>query len=137
MNQEVAMWLGGFLILGAYGLAGAAFKLALSAYRHIADKTESHSDRIIRLETFAEIQGRDLARRLHSPHSPVLDRLLEKYYDRHYELSTKEWQELLEECQKAIKDNEGDEKADFAEFLVGVCHHKLMHDPPKRESSIK
>lgn len=138
MNSEVAMWVGGFLILGAYGVAGAALKIALAAYRHISDRSEEHGEKIVRIETMLEIQGKTMARKLHSPHTPELDALLEKYYARHYELNMKEWERLLDLCEAAIKENEGTDKADYAEFLAGVCHHKLMHLPPmQREQKLQ
>lgn len=140
MNNEIAMWIGGFLILGAYGISGAAFKIALTCYNHISSRTSDHSERIIRLETLSEIQGKTLARKLHSPHTPELDKLLEGYYERNYELTLKEWERLLELCQQAVKENEGTDKADYAEFLAGICHHKLRHvvpiNPMAREQKI-
>lgn len=138
MNNEVAMWIGGILITGAYAVGGFALKIALSAYHHIAMRSEEHGEKIVRIETMLEIQGKTMARSLHSPHTPELDALLEKYYARNYELSYKEWERLLDLCNRAIEDNAGTEKADYAEFLAGVCHHKLRHLPPmQREQKLE
>lgn len=121
MNQELMQWLIGGLVVFGVGFVGAS----ITAYISLVQ-------RLTKIETTIDLLGEKAARVLHSPHTPDLDRLLEKYVDRHYELSHAEWQELLERCQ-AIEDditNPKDQRA-LAAIVSAVCSHKLMKAPPK------
>lgn len=116
MNQETILW----LIAQSAALLGAM----VTAYIGVVQ-------RLTRLETTIALIGVKAARVLHSPHTPQLDRLLEKYIDRNYELTSEEWQELLGRCQ-AIEDdlsNPKDQRA-LAAIVSAVCSHKLSKIPP-------
>ncbi len=113
------MWLGGQSV----AILGTVVKLYVSM-----------AQRVTRVETMLELLGRTAAKDLHSPHTPELDALLDKYIDRHYELSYDEWQKLLELCNKSMEEETNVRKATCAEFLAAICHHKLRHTPPKRRN---
>lgn len=76
--------------------------------------------------------SKDAAKILHSPHTPELDKLLEKYYDRYYELNFDEWKSLETICARMV-DSESEPKQQrlIAAFLRAVCQHKLREPPNK------
>lgn len=92
-------------------------------------------ERIRVMEVLFETFGRKAAKALHSPHDPYgIDPLLDKYLDRHYELSIEEWSLLLKRCKEI--EAQGDvskEQKFFAGMLEAVCWHKLHIDPPMRK----
>lgn len=117
MTQEVVLFLVGQFIVMASALIWAYASL---------------SSRLVRIETIIEIMGIKAANVLHSPHTPELDGLLEKYVDRHYELSNEQWTRLLELCDEIEQDttNPKDQRA-LAAIVSAVCCHKLKKLPPK------
>lgn len=116
MNQETILW----LIAQSAALLGAM----VTAYIGVVQ-------RLTRLETTIALMGVKAARILHSPHTPDLDRLLEKYVDRDYELTYEEWTELLARCEAIENDlsNPKDQRA-LAAIVIAVCSHKLSKIPP-------
>lgn len=117
MNQELILW----VLAQTFVYAG----VVVLGYIKL-------TTRITRLETIMEILGDKAAKILHSPHTPDLDRLLEKYCDKYYLLTVAEWQELLTRCDEIENNlaNPKDQRA-LAAIVGAMCHHKLMHPPPK------
>lgn len=107
-------------ILGAYGASFIGFGAWAVA------KIQDMAVRVTRLETILSMAGEKAARILHSPHTPELDRLLEHYWDHHYDLSTAEWKRLAEICGE-IERNMGEdpEKRALAAGLGLLAAHKL------------
>lgn len=107
----------------------------------IADKaTENHHSldrRLTKIETLIEVWGTKAASILHSPHTPELDALLEKYADRHYELTMAEWRRLLDLCEEIERDTTIErERRSLAGWLAMVAHHKLFDDPPEAQKHV-
>lgn len=87
--------------------------------------------RLTKVETIIELLGVNAAKALHCPTTPQLDKILEKYYERNFEISMEEWQTLLDFYQKVLDDMGQPRSYRLAAGqLVAVCHHKLKHDPP-------
>lgn len=121
MNQEVMLWLLGIVITVCLAIVGFLLLAHLDIIR-----------RLVRIETMFEVYGEKAAKILHSPHTPQLDVLLEKYVDREYELTPAEWKELLGRCETIENDsgNPKDQRA-LAAWVATVAHHKLQHPPPE------
>lgn len=117
MNQELILWVLGQSFVYAGVLVLAYIKV---------------TNRLTRLETIMDMLGDKAAKILHSPHTPDLDRLLEKYIDKYYNLTLEEWKELLARCDEIENNlaNPKDQRA-LAAIVAAMCHHKLMHLPPK------
>lgn len=89
------------------------------------------------VETVLKMIGKNAAKALHSPHTPELDALLEKYLktytDRHYEMSRDEWKDLKDKCNIIIEDltiSKGERL--LAGIIDALCSHKL--ELPNMES---
>lgn len=91
--------------------------------------------RLTKMETTLDLIGMKAANVLHSPHTPELDRLLEKYVSREYELTLDEWKELNDRCEAIENDtsNPKDQRA-LAAIVSALCHHKMRQAPPKFKS---
>lgn len=90
--------------------------------------------RVTRVEAVLALFGEKAAKILHSPHTPELDSLLEKYISRNYELSFEEWQRLLLFCETIENDKSGGtEERALAAWLSAISHHKLRMPPPSRK----
>lgn len=84
---------------------------------------KSISDNVIRIQTTIDIMGINAARTLHSPHTPKLDVLLDKYIDRNYELTAQEWNELLEDCNAIVENKQESHGYRLsAAWLAAICH---------------
>jgi len=98
-------------------------------------EAQVHSDlfeRVINLEAIFKLLGDKAAKILHSDDDPYgIDSLLDKYLDRHYELTYQEWETLLKKCTE-IEDNKELSKGErvLASWLAAVAHHKLKLPPP-------
>lgn len=119
-------------IISTIALVGGS---SISAYIGIIKSHSKLSERIRVLEILFETFGRKAARAIHSPTDHYgIDRLLDKYIDRHYELSMEEWQELHDRVDIIVKDIKTPIELIFAaEMLLVVCMHKLLLPPPKRK----
>lgn len=117
------------LIKWGMGILGT---LLVSAIVAVFKWGQAVGTRITRIEAVLSLWSESMARVLHSPHTPELDKLLEKYLNRHYELSNDEWTRLRELCNEieANKD-EGKESRALAGFLAVVAEHKLAMPPRK------
>jgi hypothetical protein len=94
----------------------------------------SMRERIVALESRNEFEDRRIAKLSHSPHNPYgWDKSIDKYLNRHYEMSPDEWSEWLHDCEK-VMDDESKPKNDriIAARLAAVCWHKLRMPPPIR-----
>lgn len=98
------------------------------------------TSRITRIETNMEwlmgsidSMGKNAAKVLHRDDDKFkIDDLLERYYNRSFELSYEEWLILSAKCDLIIEDTNLDRGyRSAAVFLKMVCDHKLRHDPKK------
>lgn len=99
----------------------------LTLIRQMDSKDSRLSERIIRLETMIELFGVNAAKILHRDDDAYgVDGLLEKYIDRHYELSMKEWN-LLYEAMERVTKNEKIPKSErtLAAWLSAIAVHKM------------
>lgn len=121
MELTIQLWILGLLIAWLVALTGM---------------WQYHAIQSTKIKAALLSFSKDAAKILHSPHTPELDKLLEKYYDFHYELSWAEWQSLEKIC-GAMVDNESEPKQQrlIAAFLRAVCQHKL-HEPPDKPAWI-
>lgn len=115
------------LVFWMLGTAGTLVGSGVVAYVAVVQ-------RITRLEASWELLGIKAAKILHSPDDHhQIDGLLEKYVDRHYELTFDEWRRLMEVCAE-IENNKELPKGEriLAAFLGAVSHHKLRLPPPEK-----
>jgi hypothetical protein len=98
MNQELILWIFGFIITGACGgLLGLA-KAGWSINDGIQEWQSAMLARVVRLETTISMFNEKAAAILHSPHTPELDALLEKLamsYKQNLDMPESDWLELL------------------------------------------
>lgn len=116
----------------------AGLLVLCGAIGYLIKKIGDLSDRILILETTMKLIGCNAAHALHSPHTPILDNLLEKYINRHYELTYKEWEELVSHLEAIMEDKtESTGYRNTAGLLAAICHHKLGHDISKVKRILK
>ena len=114
------LWIFGVIISGLSMIIGAGVGWAFTT-----------SNRITRVETLVSTFSRKAGEILHSPHTPELDALLEKYVksyqDRHYELTYAEWEDLKRQCD-ALENDQTLAKGErlLAAMVSSVCEHKLL-----------
>ena len=134
MNQEVIMWIFGLAITGLFAVLFAV----VGSIGNLKDGLADAKKDIAVLTRTMDLIGINSAKSMHSPHTPDLDALLEKYIDRGYELNQSEWTELLNECERRMEDkNESQGYRINAAILAAICHHKLAHDPSKVKRLVK
>lgn len=107
----------------------------LTAYINLLGKIGNVSERLTAIEVRNEGTDRRVSRVAHSPHDPYgWDKSIDKYLDRHYEMTNQEWMDWYNRCESVIKD-ETKPKEDriIAVQLAAVCTHKLMIPPPLRK----
>lgn len=121
MNETLLIW----LITGAYGfcfaisVSGVAFGMAIV-------------QRISRLEAVMALFGEKAAKILHSPHTPELDALLEKFCDRHYTMNHDEWENLLAmTLEMEIDTSLTKQERALAAWVNAAASEKLCLPPPK------
>lgn len=125
MSETLQIWLfvltGGGLV--ALACTGAGFVLSISI-------------RMTRIEAVFELMGQRAAKALHRDDDKYhMDALLDKYLDRHYELTLDEWRHLLERCTAVEKDMTASDKEHiFAAWLGSICEHKLLMTPRNRHA---
>ena len=123
MSEATAIW----LIGGSYAFTMALAIGGIGAYILIVQRIKA-------VEVLISMLSVKAANILHSPHTPELDALLEKYYrtynERHFELSHAEWKELLKLCQD-IEDDSSEPKGTrlLAAIVGSVALHKLQMMP--------
>lgn len=117
MSETLLIWLFGIL-----GVWNVAHSLAIGKLMLAQVRTS------IAMNLFIDTLGEKLAKVLHADDDHLnLDALLEKYLNRHYELSYDEWTLLKDRCNQ-IMNNKGVSQLErsLAGMLAGVCEHKLM-----------
>lgn len=125
MSETLQIWLfvltGGGLV--ALACTGAGFVLSMTV-------------RMTRIEAVFELVGQRAAKALHRDDDKYhMDALLDKYLDRHYELTMKEWKLLWERCTTVEQDESASATEHiFAAWLGSVCEHKLFLDPRSRHA---
>jgi hypothetical protein len=116
MSETLQIWL--FAIMGAWiaTLSGAVLKILLAQV-----KTQ------VAVDLFIDGLGEKLAKALHNDDDNlVIDALLDKYLDRHYELSYEEWIALKNRCNAILENKEVSKlERSLAGMLAGVCEHKI------------
>lgn len=120
-------------------LIGQAITLVIGmlvSWASLKSEIGSLRERVVAIEVKDEVLSRKNARIMHSPHNPYgMDGLIDKYLDRHYELTTGEWQEWMKRCENVIDDPKTPTQDKLiAAQLLCVCWHKLMMPPPFRET---
>lgn len=127
MSESTILWLAGVFV----SLITADVVSYVVLKDKIADFNMDIIQRVTRLEAVLEHIGNKSAKILHSPDDHLgIDELLDKYLDREYELTMKEWQILMKRCEEIENDRtlaQGSRLA--AAMLNAVCHHKLGLDP--------
>lgn len=121
MEKEYILWVLGSIQTIVTGIVVYVFKSLID------DRL-----RIGRLEIILATISEKAASILHSPHTPELDALLEKYVNRNYELTPEEWQRLLAMTDDIERDH-GVSKGErvLAAILHAVAAHKLFLPPPE------
>ena len=118
--EQIPTWL---LTLMVTGLA-ASIGSTVAAYVILVQ-------RITRVETIISMWNTKSAEILHSPHTPELDALLEKfvksYKEKHYDLTMEEWQGL-QKMTCALENDQTLAKGErmLAAMVNATCEHKLM-----------
>lgn len=117
MSETIAIWLfgaiGGWLLV----LSGAVLKLLIAQVKTT-----------VAVNLFVDSLGEKIAKALHNDDDHLdLDDLLDKYLNRHYELTYQEWVKLKNKCNHILSNKEVSKlERSLAGMLAGVCEHKLM-----------
>lgn len=130
MNETWAVALTMFCL----GEAATVIIGGIWAFINILGRLAELSERLTAIEVRNEGTDRRVSRIAHSPHDPYgWDKSIDKYLDRHYEMTSMEWEEWLHRCESVIGD-ESKPKEDriIAVQLAAVCSHKLLIAPPQR-----
>lgn len=130
MNETTEIIL---FMLGGVGLCIAA---GTGAVMMLLGKISDIRERVIALEIRFELSDRGMARVAHSPHNPYgWDEKIDKYLNRHYEMTMAEWQEWFNRCEVVINDESKPmEDRILAVQLAQICRHKMMLPPPLRKA---
>lgn len=126
MNQTIILWLfGAYQSILTLALASGIGWLILIVQR------------LTKVETILALIADKAAAILHSPHTPELDALLEKYCDRTYTMTELEWEKLRRMCGE-IEDNLSlpKEERALAAFVGAAAEHELelpVSKPKKHE----
>ncbi len=99
----------------------------------VLDMKQDFNTRLVKIETINSLYSERVATVLHSPHTPEMDMLLEKFRDeyvrRGYELTFDEWQKLAELTEQIVNDELlGKGERQLAAWINAVCAHKLLKD---------
>lgn len=134
-TEAILTWIMGTALTVGMAVFGAGFV----AYFNSIKSHASLSERIRVLEVLFESFGRKFAKALHSPHDPYgIDPLLDKYLDRHYELSPDEWNLLLKRCHEIeVLPGISKDHQFFAGMLAAICMQTLQIPPPVRSGELK
>lgn len=126
-----------WVLTGLFVCVGSATGMFFMMQSRVSSIERKLGERLIKVETILALIGEKAAKILHSPHTPELDALLEKYYDRHYELSFQEWARLKEMCID-IENNHDEPKEGrvLAAIIATFCDHKLAIDSGKPNKHI-
>lgn len=138
MEKDLLIWIfSGMFICVAGGLT--AYLTMIGKVNEMAEKFANQvlgvDKRLLRVETLFEMWGEKAAKFLHSPHTPKLDALLEKYYDKHYNLTPEEWTELYDMCREIEENTElPREERSLAGFISMMCAPQIKAEvlPPKK-----
>lgn len=117
MSETAILWL--------FGIAGAWLAL-LSAT--VLKLLITQVKITVAVNLFVDSLGEKLAKALHADDDHLkIDSLLDKYLDRHYELSFQEWAELKNRCNDILNNEKVSVlERSLAGMLASVCEHKLM-----------
>lgn len=125
MSQEVF----GVVVTAALGVVGWLLLRVFDnrdTVKEMSASILSVDKRVIRIESFIDLVGRNMAAALHSPDTPEFDILAEKYSAR-FELTRPEWERLRELCIMLHQANgPHPNKHSGYVMLASVCDHKLM-----------
>lgn len=106
----------------------------ISAYIRLTEKINKVSERIIRMEVVWDVFGEKAAKILHREDDAYgIDKLLEKYIDKNYDLSMPDWNEL-HDAMESVANNQKIPKSErtLAAFLSALSVHKMgayLSDP--------
>lgn len=108
------------------GQAIAFLSAGVAAHFWQLNLSRENSERISKIEGFIDGLGQDYARRLHRDDDKFgVDKLLERYIERHHELTAPEWVELHEACERILKRKDvTDFEITGYTFLKNLCEHK-------------
>lgn len=123
MSETVVLWLLGQAIFVTLIVVGGFIKLQ----NENKDEFRKMGERITKLESFKEtfeIFGKKAIELMHSPHTPELDAIIEKY--QRNQMADADWRRMLELCEQAERDlaNPRFERA-LAAFAVIHCRKRL------------
>lgn len=120
MDKDIVLWIFGIMVTAN----STAICAGVVGYISIVQ-------RLTKMETTLALMGFNAAKALHSPHTPELDSLLEKYMkdyeDKNYDLPYEDWVKLKKICDEILEDRElaaGYRAA--AGIVQALCTHKLM-----------
>lgn len=121
------------VIQTVFGVA-AFFALYIRLIDRINKSNESHAaiitdikERIVRMEVVWDVFGEKAAKILHRDDDAYgVDALLEKYLDKHYDLSMSEWEELHDAMEKVANNNKiPKSERTLAAWLCALSIHKM------------
>lgn len=132
MSNDVLLW-----ILGIFsGVLVIALGAGVRGYTGLLESQGFLASRVTRLEAVMALFGEKAAKILHSPNDHHgIDRLLDKYLDRNYELNSVEWRELLDACEAIENDcSKSKDERTLAAWISAVASHKLLLPPTTKRS---
>ena len=136
--REVIMWIVGqgivllLFMLGAFGaiiIYIGKTSERVSALEAVSSANDGMSERLAKIEALSDIMLKKAARILHSPHTPILDGYLEKYY--HNQMGDTDWRELLNLCDQEEHDLTNEKaRRILAAFIAEHCRRRLHIPSP-------
>lgn len=119
-----------FLIGGSYAFCFAATGGGILTMMRIYDRMalidNESSKRISKLEAVLSMVADKAANILHSPHTPELDSLLEKYGKQNYSLTCEEWSRLIGLTDEIETDlSVPKPERVLAGFINAIARHKI------------
>lgn len=121
MNETTQIWLFG----GAYAFIFVISTGGIGLFLTLVQ-------RVSRLEAVMALFGEKAAKILHSPHTPELDALLEKYCDRNYTLSLAEWKNLLDMMEEIENDQKRPKEERALAAVISVMASRTLSLPPSK-----
>jgi hypothetical protein len=129
MSETAILWIfGAVMVIGGGWLSAITIEV-----REVSKSQGEQLNRITRLEMTLIMISETAAKLLHADDNfHGLDKYIDKYLDRNYELTMKEWNELLDKFELVMNDPKMPRDTRLSAALVyHICRHKLMLPPDK------
>lgn len=133
MSENVILGLFGFLITAIMACVGKLFSDHKELANRVATEHNNLAHKVTRIETALMMINENALKILHNDDDRYrMDDLINKYLDRHYDLSHTEWEELEHLLEKVMNNKENPDGARLAASMAyHLCRHKRFLEPDK------